>query len=207
VIDGTRDHLGNARTITVPRGAYVVFDEIYEANVGAYKLADMVVAKEVAWRRQYPGFRVSLRVADPAGKQQRDDWREHNPPLRTSWFLPNRDKEPTITTMQDLVGDKRYFVDSRASRHADDLQAWRQKDGKEVHDDASHSAAAARYVLSNLEVLEKRKAGRDSRAELEPVVVQRSSSHTSKLGSVPVNSMRHEERWRSQLGGITPRGR
>ena len=192
---------GTEREVTVPQGSYVTFDELLAANIGAGKLADQVVAKETAWRRQIPGFRVTARFADMAGKQQRDDWREHNPPLRTVWWLPNRDKEPTIIVLQDLVSDKHYWVDSRCSRHMDDVESWRQKNGREVHDASSHSMAASRYLHANVEARERTKQHQGSSSTSgSPVVVQR--SETSSLAAVVGGGdpFADERAWRSRLG-------
>lgn len=164
---------GSMGLVIVPVGSYVVFDELLEANIGATKLGDKVVAKEIAWRRQIPGFRVSGRFADMAGKQQRDDWREHTPSLRTSWYLPDRAFDSTVECLQDLVTDKHYWIDSRCSRHIDDVESWRQKGGKEVHDASSHSPAASRYMHKNVETFTRRNEQRGNEAEVMPVVVAR----------------------------------
>lgn len=196
---------GPVGLVAVPMNAYVIFDEFLEANTGAGKLGDKVVAKEIAWRRQIPGFRVTARFADMAGKQQRDDWREHKPALTTSWFLPNRDFDPTVKTLQDLVGDQRYWVDSRCSRHMDDIESWRQKKGKEVHDSSSHTMAASRYGLSNTEALERRKTHHSSSSNAMPVVVAR--AHDSSLAAVVSGGgdpFSDERAWRSQLGENFP---
>jgi hypothetical protein len=192
---------GPSGTVTVILGAYVAFDELLEANVGATKLADKVVAKEIAWRRQIPGFRVTGRFADMAGKQQRDDWREHTPPLRTVWYLPNRDFAPTVKTLQDLVADKRYWVDSRCSRHMDDVESWRQKNGREVHDESSHTMAASRYLHANTETLERRRQHQAPGSGATPIVVQR--AHDSSLAAAVSQGgdpFADERAWRSRLG-------
>lgn len=158
--------------VTVPMGAYVFYGEIVIPDIGATKLADMVVTKEITWRRQVPSFRVVARFPDMAGKQQRNDWREHNPPLRTVSYLPNRDFDPTVKNIQGVVEDGNYWVDSEACpRHCDDLEAWRQKAGKEVHDESSHTPAAARYGMANVIVLERRRVKKGRTSSVTPVVV------------------------------------
>lgn len=195
--------------VEIPRFSYVVFDELYDAEAGATRLADMVVAREVSWRRQVPGFFVQKRFADMAGKQARNDWKQHTPSLPTTWALPSREFEPMVRCLQGLVEDQRYWVDERCSRHIDDIESWRQKNGKELHDDASHSMAAARYLHANAEALQKRrqKAATATGDSIMPVIVQR---QPSRDGGVAIagqsNSFADEERWRGKLGGPIPIG-
>lgn len=191
---------GPGGQVTVPMGAYVIFDELLIANVGAGKLGDMAVAKEIAWRRQIMGFRVTARFSDPAGKQQRDDWREHNPPLKTSWYLPNRDFDPTVKVLQDLVADQRYWIDSRAARHMDDIEAWRQKNGREIHDEATHSCSAARYGLNNTEVLERRRGHKRSSNAMPVAVARPTDSSLAGIVSGGGDPFADERKWREGLG-------
>lgn len=195
--------------VEIPRFSYVVFDELYDAEAGATRLADMVVAREVAWRRQVPGFSVKHRFADMAGKQQRNDWKQHNPPLRTIWPLPSRDFDPMVRCLQGLVEDQRYWVDERCSHHVDDIESWRQKNGREMHDASSHSMAASRYLHTSTELLHKRqqRATTSTGDSIMPVIVQR---QPSRDGGVAIagqsNSFADEERWRGKLGGPIPMG-
>lgn len=193
---------GVGMEVIVPAGSHVVFDEYLKAGIGATKLADEVLAREVRWRRLVPGFRVAARFADMAGRQQRDDWREHLPSLKTVWYLSSRDFDPQVTTLQDLAGDKHYWVDiDHASRHVDDIESWRQKDGREVHDESSHSMAASRYVNSNVVARELRHGNRRASREADPVVVQRETTRTAAFHS---DGMEAEHRWRAQTGQFSP---
>jgi intein/homing endonuclease len=121
-------------SMVIPQGAYVAFNEISEAQMGATRLADKVVRQEIQYKNQFPGWRVKARFADMAGRQQREDWREHNPPLRTVWYI-SRDVEPQIECIQDLVTDHMLYVAvDKCPNLADDFESWRQKDGREIHD-------------------------------------------------------------------------
>jgi hypothetical protein len=190
----------------IPEGSHVTFDEFLKAGIGATKLADEVLARELYWRRIAPGFRVAGRFADMAGRQQRDDWREHTPPLKTVWWIQGRDFDPQVTCLQDLVEDGHYWVDiQRCSRHADDIEGWRQKNGHEVHDDCSHSMAAARYMNTNVTTRFKRaqKKRRGSADIAEPVVSQRGSL-VSPVASTHSDGLDGERRWREHLGQTFP---
>lgn len=194
------------RPIIIPQRAYIVFNEIHEANVGATKLADEVVRTEIEYRNQFVGWKVHGRFADMAGKQQRDDWREHSPPLWTAWHT-DREFQPTVDCIQGLVSDARWYIDIvNCPNVADDAEAWRQKKGKEVHDESSHTMAANRYCLNNAEVLERRTSrGRESKAIL-PVAVARPAGQSagamslSAVASSGSGSIVESERWREQLG-------
>lgn len=123
-------------TMTViPQGSYVIFKEINEAAMGATRLADKVVRQEIQYKNRFGGgWRVKARFADMAGRQQREDWREHNPPLRTVWYIA-RDFDPTVECLQALVSDSLLYVDDQSCPGTcDDFESWRSKDNKEVHD-------------------------------------------------------------------------
>jgi LAGLIDADG-like domain len=197
------------RPIVVPQRAYVVFDEIHEANVGATKLADEVVRREIALRNQFPGWKISGRFADMAGKQQRDDWREHNPPLWTAWHI-DREFQPTVDCIQGLVSDARWFVDANTCINVmDDAESWCQKKGKEVHDEATHTMASNRYCLTNVEVLERRSSRTRGQTTALPVVAARPAAILP--GAMPATGVLstgyESERWRESMGySITPGG-
>lgn len=188
--------------VTVPEDSYMVFDEFLKAGIGATKLANEVLAREVTWRRRVAGFRITSRFADMAGRQQRDDWREHTPPLKTVWWLSSRDFDPQVTTLQGLVEDKHYWVDiERCSRHADDIEGWRQQNGHEVHDESSHTMAAARYGMTNVITRWSRRKTKKIKSEntMAPVIVQRGDSST-KVGLGGGDNLQAERRWREQAG-------
>lgn len=193
----------NHQMTVVPMGAYVVFDEIHQANIGAGSLADLVVNREIRWRNEFPGWEVHERFADMAGKQQRDDWREHDPPLWTSWHV-SREFDPTVDCIQKTVNDALFYVDAtRCPNMLDDAEAWKQKKGKEVEDESTHTPAAARYCLINVEVLERRKAKNKSSSNLPAVAARGSSDQAGVMPAGAVgseSSMYTSERWRESIG-------
>lgn len=195
----------------VPQGAYVIFKEINEAAMGATRLADKVVRQEIQYKNKFTsGWRVKGRFADMAGRQQREDWREHNPPLRTVWYI-SRDFEPTVDCMQALVADNLLYVDDQSCPAiCDDFESWRQKDGKECHDSSSHGPAASRYALKNVTTIMKRYKNTSSRKTLAPLVAGRDSAQNlpGTLSGIGVSSQDGElyasECWRSSIGPATP---
>lgn len=192
------------RPVIIPQRAYVVFDEFHQAGVGATKMADEVVRREIAWRNLFEGWKVSGRFADMAGRQQRDDWKEHDPPLWTAWHV-SRDFQPTVDTIQDLVSDARWYVDvEKCTNVVDDAESWRQEKGKEVEDASTHTMAANRYCLVNAEVLDRRNRRNEGRSEVAmPVAVARQSDPSSGVlvpGTVSSPSGFESERWRESMG-------
>jgi hypothetical protein len=197
-------------TIVIPQGAYVIFNELNEAAMGATRLADKVVRKEIYYKNRYPGWRVKGRFADKAGAQQRNDWREHNPPLRTLWYLSGKYFDPTVECVQALVADNLLYVDDReAPGVCDDFESWSSKDGVEIHDSSTHNPAAIRYCLKNVSLIVKRHK-RDNRNALQPAVVGRDSGQNvpgaiAQLGvSSPTSADFSSENWRQSLGRGEP---
>lgn len=191
-------------TTIIPQGSYVCFKELSEAQMGATRLADKVVRQEIQWKNRFPGFRVQARFPDPAGRQQREDWREHNPPLRTV-FYADRAVEPMIECIQDLVTDHMLYVDStNCPNLADDFESWRQEKGKEVHDETTHGPAAVKYCLKNATILVKRYK-RDS-ISADPAVVARDEANTAGVlvGNTVSSGELTSERWRETMSNFDP---
>jgi hypothetical protein len=191
--------------IVVPRGSYVIFDELEAPDMGATKLADLVCLREAEWKARFPGWRVRGRFADMAGRQQRNDWHEHSPPLRTHWYIP-RDFDPTVEALQDLVGDDRLFVETtKCASLCDDFESWRRKNGKEVHDEATHGPAASRYAIGNAVVLERREGFQINASKALPVVKEREALDSGSLAAVASapstsNGGIETEQWRRSFG-------
>jgi hypothetical protein len=197
----------NMKPIVVPQGAYVVFDSIYWFDrIGATSMADAVVTREIAQRVAHPGWRVQGRFADPAGAQQRNDWHEHSPPLRTQWKT-SRDFDPSVETVQGLMADNLLYVDvEHCAALADDFEGWRMKGGKEYHDSSSHGPAALRYNLGNVVILERRREREHGKAVAVPAIRERGLERTDRAGLVgAVGSSRgsqgvESEQWRQSMG-------
>jgi hypothetical protein len=195
--------------IVVPQGSYVVFRAKYWiGRVGATSMADHVVTQELQYRDKFPGWRVRGRFADMAGAQSRNDWHEHRPPLRTHWYVKNRDFDPSLEAVQGLMMDNLLYIDVvNAPELADDCEAWRSKKGKEVHDDSTHGPAALRYDLQNVTVDERRRGGRTQGEENLPVVQARGTDTLDRAGMAPAaaasTSPVDTEQWRKNMGMMT----
>lgn len=159
----------------IPAGSVVVFDEIYEADIGAGKLAQMVVQREAQWKSIYPDWRVHTRFADPQGRQQKLDFRD-NSGLDFAWWGATRDVQHGIDLVVDLhegthfdrsIHDQRGFLFAAASNEVQarqpteeqactmwrlEVEFWRKnpKTGLELQE-LNHCMANLRYFLVNLE--------------------------------------------------------
>jgi hypothetical protein len=150
--------------IRLPEGAIVAFDELYVAEIGNYRLADMIVQRERRWAMRFPGFRVARRFADPQGKAARLDLIHHEPSVKTS-FYTTRDVKEHIKVLVNLVDDERLFVDTnRCKMWLEEVGFWHfpaKKSGmlddpdKPV-EDFDHCMAASRYGICNYLHMAKR---------------------------------------------------
>lgn len=197
----------------IPQGAYVIFKELNEAAVGATRLADKVVRQEIGYKSRFGGaWRVKGRFADKAGAQQRADWREHNPPLRTHWYLSGRYFDPTVECLQSLVADSLLYADDQnCPGTCDDFESWRQENGTEIHDSSSHNPAAARYGLKNTMFVMKRYKKDPLRQTLQPVVAARGETtypgQIAQVGVSQPNSADYaSENWRKSIGSPVSAG-
>jgi hypothetical protein len=154
------------RNVKLKKGSRIAFDELYKSDIGNAELADMVIRKEAAWEKIFPGFRVLARFADPQAKAARIDWaRNKTKPLRTQWFA-TRDVKEQIKTCNELIDDDMVFVDldrcpmwvaEQESYHYPDKRAGLHDDPEIPVDDFNHCMSAFRYTMENLKVIERKK--------------------------------------------------
>lgn len=108
----------------LPEGSIICFDEIYKAEIGNDRLAQMVKLKEAMWRREFQGWNVKERFADPQGKAARLDWRQAG--LRTSWHV-TREFEEHIKVITDLFDANLFFVDGdKCPMWVREAKEWRR---------------------------------------------------------------------------------
>jgi hypothetical protein len=141
--------------IFLQQGIYVLFKEIYVAGIDTAKLANMVRGVENSYRAQYGAhWKVHGRFMDPQGAGDRILFKRKG--MSGAWPIKTRDKETMISTVQNLVIDDRFCVDSDACpMFCEEVEVWQknEKTGKEL-DNFNHSMAAWRYGISNAEVIE-----------------------------------------------------
>jgi hypothetical protein len=140
---------GNQRII-LP-GSVVRFGEIYRSQVGNIDLGRMVIAQENEWMLRWPGWRVKERYCDMASLAARLDWRDQ---LNLDAFSRvKKEFDTEVKMVRTLVGSKFFYIDIPACPWGDKaMRAWRQVNGHEVHDWATHPMAEFRYFESNRQV-------------------------------------------------------
>lgn len=135
----------------IPSGSVVRFAEIYKTQIGDIDLGKLVIAQEDEWMLKWPGWRVKERYCDIAGLSQRLNWRDQ---LQLDTLSRvKKEFDPEVKMVRALVGSRYFYIDIPACPWGDKaLRAWRQVNGHEVHDWASHPMAEARYFESNRQV-------------------------------------------------------
>jgi hypothetical protein len=147
----------NYQPIWLAPGGYVLFREIYIANIDATSLGKKAIAIENGYRHKFgPQWQVTGRFADPQGKGDRIAWA--NLGLKTSWPVQTRNKATMISNVQNLVIDDRFAVDvEQAPVFCDEVEIWQKKDdGKEL-DKFNHAMSSWRYGISNAEIIQGRR--------------------------------------------------
>jgi len=146
----------NGNPIRVKEGSRVAFDEIYIAEVGNNKVADLIVEKEKKYKKIWKGWNTSYRFIDPQAKAARLDLEHHIPPLKFSWFA-TREFEEHVKILKELFEDHLFYIDVPSCEMlTDELEDWRRNPntGKEI-DFKNHACAATRYCLSNVAIIER----------------------------------------------------
>lgn len=147
----------NYQPIWLQAGTYVLFREIYVTNTDAGTLGRRVIQIEDGYRTQFGNtWEVTARFTDPQGKGDQLTW--GNLGLKHAWPVKTRNKQMMITSVQNLVTDDRFVVDSEgAPVFCDEVEIWQKKeDGKEL-EKHNHAMSAWRYVIVNAEMLQGHK--------------------------------------------------
>jgi hypothetical protein len=173
-------------------GTYVLFREIYASGVATDALAKRVLAIEKDYRTQFGhAWRVKNRFCDPQGLGDRQIFANYG--LPSSWPVKTRNKIHMIETVQNIVIDDRFAVDSdQCPAFCEEVEGWQKnsKTGKEL-DKRNHAMSAWRYGISNAEMLEGKKRYENeekNKRKREVIIVNKmpnfSQSGDFKLGSV-----------------------
>lgn len=205
------DFYGNAKRLK--EGTLVTFDEIYKAEVGNNQIADMIVARERAWRAQYPLWRVSKRFGDIQAKAARIDLAHHDPPL-VLVFLGTRDVKEHIKNCGVILDKDIFAVDlNRCDIFTEEIESWhypRKKAGltddpEKPVEDFDHLMSAWRYAVDNIRVL--------TLADNRPFILPGfTGEHKTAQGiggksgtpaylESPHTGLPRSEQWRKRLGG------
>lgn len=175
---------------TIPEGSLICFDEIYRAEIGNVRLAELIVNREVAWRQRHGRtWRVRARFYDPQAKAAKLDFAKHSPPLRLVRYFQDRDVKEHIKLVCELVDDDRFYVDvERCGSFVDEILAWHYPvkrpgmldDPEKPVEDFDHCMSNFRYCVQNLRAIQRYGQGkRPGAPRARPGTQHRSSVPTS----------------------------
>lgn len=175
----------------IPKYSVVRFAEIYKAQIGNVELGQKVVDQEMEWMLQYPGWHVKERYCDVASLSARLDWRDQLGLDTLSRVKKEFSTE--VKQVRSLTGGKFFYIDIIACPMGEKaIRAWKQENGHEVHNWASHPMAEMRYFESNRQV-NVRKAAR----------AEKNSSASSGPAAAGDEAARTDERTQEQAGRVT----
>jgi len=170
-------------------GDYILFHEIYRADIDTAKLADMCEAYEGSMRQRHgPRWKVAGRFMDQQGKGDRNLFARRGMPGK--WPVQTRQKDRLIPIVQNLVIDRRFVVDvEECPAFCEEVEIWQKKPGTDdEYDKNNHAMAAWRYCIGNTEVIHAKDRARRQAGE-KPT--NRSSTVSTSNNSHPVREREH----------------
>lgn len=137
--------------VFIPQDSYIVFGEVYIAEVGNNVFAQMIKNVEANYRKEAPFLTIDERYADVAARAARIDFKQTHG-LKTVWRV-TREINEHIKIIQQLVSQNRIFVCHTSSpMWCEEAEAWQWDDsGEKQLDTFNHSMAEARYAIANIE--------------------------------------------------------
>lgn len=188
------------------QGTVVCFDEIYISEIGNDKLADLVVDRESRWRRKWTTlgktWRVEDRFADPQGKAARTDWKDHDPPLPTTWHT-TREFDEHVKACKNLFEDDLFAIDvQKCPNWSREAKGWR-RDPKSLNqvDKDNHCMSNFRYAIANIRKLKrKRERTKNQRPKTRSIPRQTQAGSGGSTSSVRFGQQNDFAQWRKSLG-------
>lgn len=142
---------------TLPPKTLVVFAEAMLRGKDDLELGEKTQEMERVWEARHPGWRVHERYPDYAGANGIQTWKNRLGLKTVSRIF--KDFYSEVKYVRSRTGGPFFAIDIDACPGFDQsLRGWREKDGREVHDENSHYMAAFRYMEHNLFVVENRRA-------------------------------------------------
>jgi hypothetical protein len=144
----------DGKTIVLPRGARVAFAELTIARKTATELGQLAIMREVKLANVMSISRVPVRKrwADLQGAGDRRDWAKMG--LKTARYS-TRNFDEHVKEWRGLVDANRFYVVVDEDHFTgmgcpflcEQLEGWREEDGKESRELPQHVVSAGRYVL------------------------------------------------------------
>jgi len=188
----------------IPEGSIVMFKEIYVAEIGNLKLADLIVATERNLARKFGKFKVSGRFADPQAKLLRLDFKDHNPPLKCSWPIITRDREEHFKRLNDRINDDTFFfVVDECQMFIEEAEVWNINKNRKEFD---HAVDSSLYLVSNIEASEKigiEEGKKHTPSTIKKVNIQAPNPFNDSIPGVKGSKFREvemkDEKWRANF--------
>jgi hypothetical protein len=140
--------------IVVPRGARVALSELTIAQKTATELGQLAILREIKLANVLSAPRVQIRKrwADLQGAGDRRDWAKMG--LKTARYS-TRNFDEHVKEWRGIVDADRFFVVVDEDRFTgmgcpmlcEQIEGWREEDGKESRELPQHVVSAGRYVV------------------------------------------------------------
>jgi hypothetical protein len=201
----------DGKKVTLPRGARVAISELTIAQKTATELGQLVIMREVKLANVLSVARIPIRRrwADLQGAGDRRDWTKMG--LKTARYS-TRDFEPHVKEWRGLVDADRFFVVVDEDRFTgmgcpvlcEQVEGWREEDGRESRELPQHVVSAGRYCIYGMHDIYQ-DSGAQSPEQQEAQRLQQAVSQGP--AAVPFKGAAYEERnmlaaesaWRSAL--------
>jgi hypothetical protein len=206
----------DGRKIVLPRGARVAISERTVAQKTATELGNEAIMREVKLASVLSVSRVQVRKrwADLQGAGDRRDWAKMG--LKTARYS-TRDFGEHVKEFRGLVDADRFFVVVDEDRFSgvgcpvlcEQLEGWREEDGRESRELPQHVVSAARYVLYGMHDIYQ-DSGAQSPEQQEIQRLQKTTSAMPAARSIPRQTgsssdyggqaaLRSETEWRARV--------
>lgn len=144
----------DGKAIVIPRGSRVAFSELTKARKTATELGQLAVMREIKLANVLSIARIPVRRrwADVQGAGDRRDWAKMG--LKTAKYS-SRSFDEHVKEWHGMVEANRFFVVVDVDRFTemgcpalcDQIEGWREEDGKESRELPQHVVSATRYVM------------------------------------------------------------
>jgi hypothetical protein len=201
----------DGKAIVLPRGARVAVSELTKARLTATELGQLAIMREIKLANVMSISRVPVRKrwADLQGAGDRRDWAKMG--LRTAKYS-TRNFDEHVKEWRGLVDADRYFVVVDVDNFTgmgcpalcEQMEGWREEDGKESRTLPQHVVSAGRYVTYGMHD-EYMDSGAQSPEQMEAQKLNQSSN--SGPAALPFKSETYNENlaltaeadWRSRI--------
>jgi len=140
--------------IVLPRGSRVAFSELTKARLTATELGQQAIMREIKLANVLSISRIPVRRrwADIQGAGDRRDWAKMG--LKTAKYS-SRSFDEHVKEWRGMVDANRFFVVVDSDRFTEmgcpalceQIEGWREEDGKESRELPQHVVSATRYLM------------------------------------------------------------